>query len=136
VSIPPSGCGMERARAWRCSLRPSGIPEGELWHPIFAVAEDWRAQGRHVGAQLMGAARQRIKRQPSETISGTGNGAVEGDGRLARIDYRDALAAAAGNFGQGQIDAPMPGLGDPTTMANKFSWRPCRGTLRRASARQ
>ena len=67
--IPPRGCGTAMRRAKRCSfcwMPPGNFPVLDV--EVFRIADDGVADMRHVGAQLMGASRHRLERQPGEPL--------------------------------------------------------------------
>ena len=66
-TVPPRGCGTAMRRASRCSrfcMPPGKLPV--LLLEIFRIADDRMSDMRHVGAQLMRTARDRLQRHPGE----------------------------------------------------------------------
>ena len=75
---------------------------------VFAVAHDRMADRRHVHAQLVGAARQRLEFDPCGAVAGTVDHAIFGFGRCAVFDVDVHLfAAAARLLGQRGFDRAL-----------------------------
>ena len=68
--LPPSGASIRIRRAWRCSLRLIPPVRNASGPAIFGVADDRMADRRHVRAQLVRAAGQRLELDPGGAVAG------------------------------------------------------------------
>ena len=104
----------------RVEVKLAADPAGEerLRSAIFGVADDRVAERRHMRAQLVGAAGQRLKLEPGGAVAGAFDQAPAGLGRKPRflVDVH-LFAAGAGLFGQRRVDHPLRPTGTPTTSA-------------------
>src|SRR6185437_14354541 len=80
--------------------------------PVFAIAEDRRAECEGVYAQLMGAAGHRLERKPGEAIAGARDRTVIRKSAIAFLIIGcDALAAGPALLGEWLIDLAVARLG-------------------------
>src|SRR5690606_30991744 len=115
------GCDVERPASRRIDDQPTGVEvhlaadragqEGVLT-AVLAVADDRMADRRHVHAQLVRAAGQRLQLDPGGTVAGAIDHAVASPGRLAAfgVDVH-FFSAGAGLFGERRIDRPVVDIG-------------------------
>ena len=94
----------------RVEVELAADPAGEerLGPAIFGVADDRVAERRHMRAQLVGPAGQRLKLEPGGAVAGALDQAPAGLGRKPRflVDVH-LFAAGAGLLGQGRVDHPL-----------------------------
>ena len=84
-----------------------------LGSAIFTVADDGMADRRHMHAQLVGAARQRLQLDPGGAVAGAVDNAVAGAGSEAftALVHHHLLAAAARLLGERQFDQAVVDVG-------------------------
>src|SRR5690606_25163287 len=115
------GGDVERAAAGRIDDQPTGVQvdraadrtgQERVLPTVLAVADDRVADRRHVHAQLMSAAGQRLQLDPGGAVAGAVDHAVAGLRRLAvlHVDVH-LLAAGARLLGERRIDRAVVDIG-------------------------
>ena len=105
--LDPAAVGMvdPEAPGVEVELAADRAGQERLLAAIFAVADDRMADRRHVDAQLVGAAGERLELDPGGAVAGALDHPVAGARRLAAGDVdMHLLAAGARLLGDGEID--------------------------------